>query len=89
MGALSVRPFQADLSVSVAGTSAYFNAPLTYTVTVTNNGTSSATGVVLTDTLAAGLTFGSATPSQGSYNSSTGVWNIGTVLASASPTPVW
>jgi hypothetical protein len=30
--------------------------PLTYTVTVTNNGTSSATGVVLTDTLAAGLT---------------------------------
>ena len=39
---------------------------LTYTLTVHNAGPQSATGVVLTDTLPGGVTFDSATPSQGS-----------------------
>ena len=38
---------------------------LTYTVTVTNNGPSQATGVVLTDTLPAAVTFVSVIPTQG------------------------
>ena len=38
---------------------------LTYTLTVTNNGPSTATGVTLTDTLPQGVEFTSATPSQG------------------------
>jgi len=42
---------------------------LTYTVTVTNNGpTDPATGVILTDSLPAGVTFVSATPGQGTCN---------------------
>ncbi len=41
-------------------------APLTYTVIVANAGSLAATGVVLTDTLPGSVTFGSATPSQGS-----------------------
>jgi uncharacterized repeat protein (TIGR01451 family) len=41
-------------------------SPLTYTVTVTNVGPDTATGVVVTDTrVAAGVIFGSAVPSQG------------------------
>lgn len=40
--------------------------PLSYTVTVTNYGPTSASGVTVTDTLPIGLSFVSATPSQGS-----------------------
>src|SRR6202011_2232866 len=59
-----------------------------FTVTVTNNGPSDATGVQITDQLPAGLTFAGATPSQGTYTSGTGVWNIGAVASGASVTLV-
>jgi uncharacterized repeat protein (TIGR01451 family) len=66
VAAVSVQPLQADLGVSVIGSSAFFPNNLTYTITVTDNGPSVANGVTLTDTLPAGLTYVSATPSQGS-----------------------
>ena len=53
--------------------------PITFTVTLTNTGPDAATGVQVTDLLPAGLTFVSANPSQGTYNSGTGVWTVGTV----------
>jgi len=43
-------------------------ANLTYRITVTNNGPSPATNVVMTDTLPGGVNFISATPTQGSCN---------------------
>lgn len=43
---------------------------LTYTITVTNDGPSNATGVTLTDTLPAGLTYISAVPEQGTCDAS-------------------
>ena len=49
---------------------------VTYTLTVTNNGPDNATGVQITDKLPSGLTYGSDTGG-GSYNPTTGVWNIG------------
>ncbi len=57
----------ADMAVAVAGPSGAVAAgsTVTYTVTVTNNGPSPATGVTLTDTLPAGVTFVSATDSLG------------------------
>jgi uncharacterized repeat protein (TIGR01451 family) len=53
---------------------------LTYTVKITNNGPSPATGVVVTETLVmpAGVTLSPpAAPSKGSYVVATGVWTIG------------
>ncbi|MEO1991561.1 MAG: hypothetical protein ABGW78_06485 [Pirellulales bacterium] len=53
---------------------------ITFTVDVTNNGPDSANNVQITDSFpASGLTFVSATPSQGSYDDSTGIWDIGTI----------
>ncbi|MGB5577945.1 MAG: choice-of-anchor Q domain-containing protein, partial [Woeseiaceae bacterium] len=52
---------------------------VTYTVTVTNTGPSTATVVQLSDALPAGVTFVSAIPGQGTYNGTTGDWFVGTL----------
>ena len=52
---------------------------VTFQIAVTNNGVAQATGVSLTDQLPAGITFTSSAVSQGSYNSATGLWTIGTL----------
>ena len=54
-----------------------------FTIVLTNDGPSTATGVEVTDRLPIGLSFVSATPSQGSYDSSSGLWQVGTVLDQA------
>ncbi|MGH2570390.1 MAG: FlgD immunoglobulin-like domain containing protein [bacterium] len=59
---------------------------VTYTVTVTNNGPDGATGVAITDLLPAGVTYVSDTPSQGTYTSGTGVWDVGLIEDGGSAT---
>jgi uncharacterized repeat protein (TIGR01451 family) len=60
------------LRPTVGGTVRFF-------LTVTNNGPSGATNVRVTDRLAPGVLFLSATPTQGTYNASTGIWDVGTL----------
>src|SRR5262249_49440180 len=55
-----------------------------FTVQATNNGPNAATGVVVTDLLPAGLTFVSASPTQGTYTDSTGEWSISALAAGQS-----
>ncbi|QHL88609.1 DUF11 domain-containing protein [Nibribacter ruber] len=64
----------------------FVNSNVTYTVVVTNNGPDNATGVTATDKLPTGLSFVSATATQGTYVSSTGVWTIDNLAAGSSQT---
>jgi uncharacterized repeat protein (TIGR01451 family) len=59
---------------------------VSFDIQVTNNGTAQATNVSLTDTLPAGLTFVSSSVTQGSYNSATGLFTIGTLDAGSTAT---
>src|SRR5262249_17301049 len=52
---------------------------VTFKITVTNNGPNTATNVTVQELMDSGLKFVSATPSQGGFNQSTGIWTVGTV----------
>jgi uncharacterized repeat protein (TIGR01451 family) len=57
-----------------------------YLLTVNNRGPYSANGVTMTELLSSKLQFVSAIPSQGTYNPTTGIWNVGTLANGASAT---
>ena len=59
---------------------------ITYTITVWNDGPSTAENVVVYDVLPSGVIFGSSTASQGSYDENTGVWTVGTINSGSSAT---
>lgn len=76
----------ADLGVtkSASPTSPAEGATVTYTITVKNNGPSTADDLSVADAVPSGLTFVSAAPSQGTWES--GTWTVGTLLNGASAT---
>jgi len=55
------------------------NTIATFTVTLSNNGRFYANDVLVNAIIPAGYVFESATPSKGTYNASTGVWNVDTL----------
>ncbi|MFC2084140.1 SdrD B-like domain-containing protein [Bacteroidota bacterium] len=58
-----------------------------FTVVVTNDGPGDATGIKVTDYMPEdGLTFNNWNASQGSFNSSDGIWNVGSLSAGQSAT---
>ena len=75
----------ADILVSktVSNTAPAVGATVTYTVAVTNLGPSDATVVDVLDVLPAGLAFVSASPSQGTYDNTTGLWSAGSLAHTA------
>ena len=79
----STPPNYADLSVtkSVSNTNPLVGNSISYTVNVNNNASSplTATGVVVTDLLPTGVNYVSHSATAGSYNSGTGLWNVGTL----------
>ena len=81
-------PPEADLALTKAVDDPRPNVgdTITFTVALTNLGPDPATGVAVTDLLPAGLTFVSATPSQGTYDGMTGLWTVGTLASGAAAT---
>ncbi|WP_338226486.1 DUF7507 domain-containing protein, partial [Algoriphagus confluentis] len=77
---------QADLSVtkSASQTEVPMGSNVTFTINVTNEGPSPATGIEVQDLLPSGLAFVSANSSQGNYNENTGLWEVGNLASSLS-----
>jgi uncharacterized repeat protein (TIGR01451 family) len=79
----------ADLGVTVSGpASGSEGGTVTYNITVTNAGPSSASATILTDTLGSILNFKSATTSQGTFGVVAGVvtFNLGTIASGGTVT---
>lgn len=55
------------------------SATIVYTLTLGNNGPGDGTGIAVADTLPTGVTFVSSVPSQGTYDSGTGLWTVGSL----------
>jgi uncharacterized repeat protein (TIGR01451 family) len=83
-----VRSPQADLRVvkTVSDAAPLVGSAVIFTVALTDLGPDAATNVTVQDRLPAGLSFISATPSQGAYDPGSGLWVVGTVPAGATPT---
>ena len=80
-------PVDVGITKVVAGaTSIARTSTMTFDLTASNSGPNPATGVRFTDALPAGLDFVSATPSQGTFDSTTGFWDVGTIAVGATPT---
>ncbi|MDX6191255.1 gliding motility-associated C-terminal domain-containing protein [Flavobacterium sp. Fl-318] len=82
-GSVTITPIAtvADLSLTktiVGGnTTPLVGSQISFEVIVTNGGPQDVTGVQVTDKLPTGYTYANATPSAGTYDATTGFWNIG------------
>ena len=76
----------ADMSVATTGPAyAFANSNLTYSISASNGGPTSASSVVVTDSLPAGVTFVGATGG-GANNSGVVTWAVGALASGASST---
>lgn len=73
----------ADLAVfkTADNTAPYPGSNVVFTILVTNNGPTLATGVTLTDILTNNIAYVSSVASSGSYNQASGIWTVGTLQA--------
>jgi uncharacterized repeat protein (TIGR01451 family) len=79
---------QADLAIenAVDNSTPSVGAAITFTTTLTNNGIEDASGVSVTDYLPAGFTYQSHFASQGSFDPSSGEWEVGILNVGAAAT---
>ena len=78
------QPTDLALAVSVDDAAPAFGEDVTFTLDLTNQSGTTATGVDVAGALPVGYTFVSATPSQGTYDPTSGTWAAGTVVGNAS-----
>ena len=79
---------QADLSLTKALGDAEANVGdvVTFSVQLNNAGPDAATGIVVSDSLPAGLGFVSSSSTVGSYDAATGLWTVDTLASGAAAT---
>ncbi len=68
-----------ELQKTVSTTTPTVGQNITFTIQVTNKGPNTTENVTVKDVLPSSLTFVSANATKGSYNSSNGIWTIGTL----------
>jgi uncharacterized repeat protein (TIGR01451 family) len=85
--AAPVEAVDIQLDKSVGGMGVYLPGDfITYTIVVTNNGPATATGLVVQDVLPIGILHYTNTATQGTYNSATGLWEVGSLDSGDSAT---
>jgi uncharacterized repeat protein (TIGR01451 family) len=74
-------PDEADLSLTkiVNDATPLVDDEVTFTITVTNSGPDASTGIQVKDLLPSGFDYVSSSPSLGTYNDTTGIWNLPTL----------
>ncbi|SFU15003.1 conserved repeat domain-containing protein, partial [Algoriphagus locisalis] len=79
---------QTDLSIakSVNNGTPDVGSTVNFTISVTNNGPSPSTGIVVSDQLPDGYEYVSDSPSQGNYDEGSGTWTVGNLASGASAT---
>ena len=84
---ITVKP-AVDLVIvkNVTKTEVHVGDIVEYTITVTNNGPSNATGVYVMDELDSKLEFVNSTETQGKYNATTHKWTIGNITSGVTVT---
>ncbi|PKB18980.1 gliding motility-associated C-terminal domain-containing protein [Flavobacterium sp. 5] len=91
-GTVTVVPVTATADLSLTKTifggnvSPAVGASITFQIITTNDGPQNATGVQVTDLLPTGYTYVGSSPTVGTYNPATGLWNINTLANGASAT---
>jgi choice-of-anchor A domain-containing protein/uncharacterized repeat protein (TIGR01451 family) len=78
----------ADLRISktVSNANPQHNQQISFTITVFNDGPATANNISVSEILHNAFVYLSSSATQGSYNSNSGVWNVGTLNAGASAT---
>jgi uncharacterized repeat protein (TIGR01451 family) len=85
--AINVDPLiDLELTKSVNNATPTYGDIITYTISVGNNGPSKATGVTISDTLPAGLTYVGHIVTQGNFTTTTNLWTVGSLLLNQSAT---
>lgn len=80
---VTAAPLQADLlltkSVVGGNLAPYVGQQISFEISVTNDGPHDATNVRVVDQLLSGFTFVSSSATSGTYNSTSGFWEVGTI----------
>ncbi|AVQ73664.1 hypothetical protein B5D77_22380 [Microcystis sp. MC19] len=75
----TIQPADLELSLTSDKTTANIDDLVTFKITLTNKGLGAATSIQVKNVLPQGLTLVSSNPQQGSYNSTSGIWEAGNI----------